>query len=71
MSLHRAHAGRISDRRVRSDAATLQEQNNASKIEGTAKGAAKSMYDSMSKKELHEFADTETKDKPRHIGGKH
>jgi hypothetical protein len=35
------------------------------------KGAAKSMYDSMSKKELHEFADTETKDKPRHIGGKH
>jgi hypothetical protein len=29
------------------------------------------MYDSMSKKELHEFADTETKDKPRHIGGKH
>ncbi|NYT36230.1 DUF3008 family protein [Allopusillimonas soli] len=30
------------------------------------KGPSKSMYESMSKKELHEFADTETRHKPKH-----
>ncbi len=30
------------------------------------KGASKSMYESMSKKELHDFADTKTKHKPGH-----
>ena len=30
------------------------------------KGPSKSMYESMSKKELHDLADTDTKDKPRH-----
>jgi len=33
---------------------------------GELKGASKSMYDSMNKKELHELADTKTKDKPKH-----
>jgi len=35
------------------------------------KGASKSMYDSMSKKELHELADTDTKHKPEHKGDRH
>ncbi len=30
------------------------------------KGAAKSMYESMSKKELKDFAETKTKNKPKH-----
>lgn len=30
------------------------------------KGASREMYESMSKKELHDFADTKTKDKPKH-----
>ena len=33
---------------------------------GELKGASKSMYESMSEKELHELADTETRDKPKH-----
>ena len=30
------------------------------------KGPSKSMHDSMTKKELREFASTDTKDKPKH-----
>ncbi|TEA79154.1 DUF3008 family protein [Allopusillimonas ginsengisoli] len=30
------------------------------------KGASKSMYESMNEKQLREFADTETKGKPKH-----
>ncbi len=30
------------------------------------KGASKSMYESMSRRELHELADTKTSDKPKH-----
>lgn len=30
------------------------------------KGASKSMYDSMSEKALREYAETDTKDKPKH-----
>ncbi|MFT0546755.1 DUF3008 family protein [Allopusillimonas ginsengisoli] len=33
-------------------------------------GPAKSMYESMSKKELHDFADTKTKNKPKHASSK-
>lgn len=33
---------------------------------GALKGASKSMYESMSEKELHDFADTDTKNKPKH-----
>ncbi|MBX6317174.1 DUF3008 family protein [Pigmentiphaga sp.] len=34
------------------------------------KGPAKSMYESMSKKELRDMAATKTKDKPKHKGEK-
>jgi hypothetical protein len=34
------------------------------------KGASKSMYDSMSEKELKEFASTKRKGKPEHVGDK-
>jgi len=34
------------------------------------KGASKSMYKSMSKKELHDLAATKTKDKPEHKSDK-
>ena len=33
---------------------------------GELKGASKSMYDSMSKKELHDMASTNRKGKPKH-----
>ncbi|MYN14837.1 DUF3008 family protein [Pusillimonas sp. TS35] len=33
---------------------------------GELKGPAKSMYESMSEKELREFAETDTKHKPEH-----
>ncbi|MFM5916615.1 MAG: DUF3008 family protein [Novosphingobium sp.] len=32
------------------------------------KGASKDMYDSMSEKQLDEFASTKVKDKPGHVG---
>lgn len=34
--------------------------------ESKLQGVSKSMYDSMSKKQLEEFAETERKDKPEH-----
>lgn len=33
---------------------------------GELKGASKSMYESMTQKELHELADTNTKNKPKY-----
>jgi len=35
------------------------------------KGASKSMYESMTEKELDEFASTKRKDKPEHVSRKH
>ena len=35
------------------------------------KGPSKSMYESMSKKELHDMAATKTKNKPDHKSDKH
>lgn len=37
---------------------------------GDLKGPSKSMYESMSKKQLHDMAATKTKDKPRHKSDK-
>lgn len=37
---------------------------------GDLKGASKSMYESMNKKELHDLAATKTKDKPKHKSDK-
>ncbi|PTX06612.1 DUF3008 domain-containing protein [Achromobacter mucicolens] len=37
---------------------------------GELKGPAKSMYESMSQKELHDFAGTKTKGKPEHKSSK-
>lgn len=37
---------------------------------GDLKGPSKSMYDSMSKKELHDMASTKTKHKPDHKSDK-
>jgi hypothetical protein len=34
------------------------------------KGASKSMYESMDKKELRDFAETKTEDKPKHKSSK-
>jgi hypothetical protein len=35
---------------------------------GKLQGASKEMYDSMSEKQLDEFASTKTKGKPEHVG---
>ena len=34
------------------------------------KGASKSMYESMTERELHDFADTKVEDKPKHKSSK-
>ena len=47
------------------DRARLAAKRGDKKV-GELKGASKSMYESMSQKELHELADTETRDKPKH-----
>jgi hypothetical protein len=36
---------------------------------GSLKGASKSMYKSMSEKELDKMASTKTKGKPKHVSG--
>ncbi len=45
--------------------AALSAKKGDTKV-GELKGASKSMYDSMSKKELEEFASTKRKGKPEH-----
>ncbi|HEU0311000.1 MAG TPA: DUF3008 family protein [Sphingomicrobium sp.] len=36
---------------------------------GELKGASRQMYDSMSEKQLEEFAETRRRGKPEHVGG--
>ena len=45
--------------------AALSAKRGETKV-GDLKGASKSMYESMSKKELDEFASTKRSDKPEH-----
>ena len=46
--------------------AALSAKRGETKV-GELKGAAKSMYSSMSEKQLRDFAQTKTKGKPEHV----
>ncbi|MGE4056001.1 MAG: DUF3008 family protein [Vicinamibacterales bacterium] len=46
--------------------AALAAKRGEAKV-GDLKGAAREMYDSMSEKQLRDFAKTETQDKPEHV----
>ncbi len=49
--------------------AALAAKRGETKV-SSLKGASKSMYDSMSEKELEELASTPRKGKPEHVGDK-
>lgn len=50
----------------RAAGAALSAKRGDSKV-GTLKGASKDMYDSMSEKQLADFAETKRKGKPEHV----